>query len=92
MSLPASVHERRTVELSGGPITVHGLTMAQSRACRDTGDEAEADALAIGWGADVTVEDARAWCKEASSADVRLVLDAILELSGLRTGAKFPPG
>lgn len=89
MSLPASRGETRTVELSGGDVVVHGLTMAQARACRDQKDENEADALCIAWGADMTVDDVREWLKTAGAADAKMLLDAIMELSGYGKVARF---
>jgi hypothetical protein len=91
VSLPASSAASRTetVELSGGPVTVHGLTLNQSRACRDA-TENEADALCISWGTDTPAQEVRDWLMVADPADAKKLLNAIMGLSGLTEAAKFP--
>ena len=91
MSLPASnVKARtRTVDLSGGAVEVHGLTLIQTRACRDANAD-EADVLCIAWGTDQPPAEVRAWLTEADPEDARKLLAAVMELSGLIEGAQFP--
>lgn len=92
MSLPASSATTRTVtvELSGGTVVVHPLTITQTRACRDASDENEADALCIAWSTDTDVAEAREWVRTADPADFRLLIDAIGEVSKLGKDAQFP--
>lgn len=90
MTLPISTVTTEMVELSGGDVPVHGLTLKQGRACRDTADEWHADALCIAWGTDTDVEETKAWLETASATDVRALLDTIMRLSGMGKAAQFP--
>lgn len=76
----------RTVTLSGGDVEVHGLTMAQ--VYKATGKSWSAQAIAHA--CDVTVDEANEWIESTPAGDVKLILEAITELSGLDEGAQFP--
>lgn len=91
MTLPASSVRSRTetVDLPGGSVTVHGLTLIQTRACRDATPD-EADVLCVAWGADITPAEAREWLVEADPEDARAVIGAVMRLSGLLADAQFP--
>lgn len=89
MSLPKGRIDKVTVELSGGPQEVHGLTIGQSRiAGKLDGEESIAAAISFATGTDKP--DVLAWLAEAPAGDVTKLLSAITDVSGLSQGAQFP--
>lgn len=91
MSLPASNHggASSTVHLSGGPVTVRGLTIGEVRACKKL-DPDPADHLAIMFATGVTLEEAKAWWDQALAGDLALLITEIFRVSGMDDGATFP--
>lgn len=86
--LPKGKLGRATVELSGGPVEVHSLTLAQSRiAGQLEGDARIVAAIAFGTGNDKV--DVEAWLAEVPAGDVTKLLNAITDVSGLSAGAQF---
>lgn len=89
MSLPKGKISTRTVELSGGSVEIHGLTIGQSRIAGNmSGDDSIAAAVSFATGTpkDETLE----WLAEAPAGDVKRLLDAIADVSGLTGAASFP--
>jgi hypothetical protein len=88
MSLPKGKISTRTVELSGGTVEIHSLTIAQSRiAGKLDGNESIAAAISFATGTDKS--DVMAWLDEAPAGDVKTLLDAITDVSGLSGAAQF---
>ena len=86
--LPKGKHGSRTVELSGGPVEVHSLTVTQSHIAARLQDEERAVA-SISFACRVDKEAARSWLAEAPAGDGVKLLNAIAEVSGLVEGASF---
>lgn len=79
----------RTVELSGGPVEVRALTIGQSRiAGKLEGEESIVAAVAFATGSDKA--DVATWLEEVPAGDVKAILDAIADVSGLTGAASFP--
>lgn len=88
--LPKGKSSKRTVELSGGPVEIHSLTLAQSRICgKLEGDERVIAAIAFGTG--TPKEDVATWLAEDTTpaGDAVLLLNAITDVSGLSAEAQF---
>lgn len=87
--LPAGRISTATVELSGGPAEIHGLTLAQSRIAGDLdGVDRIVCAIVFATGADKPqVEE---WLETAPAGDATKLLNAIMDVSGLSEGAQFP--
>lgn len=86
--LPKGKLGTATVELSGGPVEVHSLTMAQSRICAGLKDD-ERVIAAIAFGTRNDKADVAAWLEESPAGDVTKLLNAITDVSGLSEGAQF---
>jgi uncharacterized radical SAM superfamily protein len=89
MNLPKGKLTTRTVELSGGSVEVHSMTIAQSRIVAKLKDE-EMIAAAINFATGVSKEDALEWLESAPAGDAKKILDAISDVSGLSGAAQFP--
>lgn len=89
MALPKCAIPTCTVELSGGPVEVSGLTMGQARLMGGMKSET-ANVAAISWATNTDKADVEAWLEDTPAGDVRLLLAAITEASGLSEGARFP--
>lgn len=86
--LPKGKMSTRTVELSGGPVEVRSLTIAQSRiAGKLDGEDSIAAAISFATGTDKS--DVLAWLAEAPAGDAKKLLDAITDVSGLSGAAQF---
>lgn len=82
MTLPAVDLPRETVTLSGGQtVEVRGLTRGEVMRMQGLGDETEIHVLALG--TDTDLDEARAWHKQAPSATVEAIANAVMRLSGL---------
>ena len=89
MSLPKGKINTATVELSGGPVEVRGLTLNQSRICGDLeGMERVVAAIVFATGTDKP--EVESWLEDAPAGDPNKLLDAIRVASGLDEGAQFP--
>lgn len=89
MSLPKGRINTAKVDLSGGEVEVHGLTLAQSRISGDLeGEERIVSAIVFATGTDKP--EVIEWLKDAPVGDVNKLLDAIRIVSGLEQGAQFP--
>ena len=86
--LPKGKHGSRKIELSGGPVEVHSLTVAQSHIAARLNDEERAVA-SISFACRVSKEDAKEWLADAPAGDGIKLLNAIAEVSGLVEGAQF---
>lgn len=88
--LPKGKASTRTVELSGGPVEVHSLTLSQSRICASL-DGDERVVAAISFGTRAPKEDVVAWLDDESTpaGDAVALLNAITDASGLSEGAQF---
>lgn len=77
------------VKLDIGTIRVRGLSRAEALALKGMEpEEIEVRALAMGMmDPELTVDDVRVWQSVALADEVKAVLDAIYELSGLREGS-----
>ncbi len=80
--LPKSNVPTRTVTLSGGDVTVKGLTMAQVQASKGRND------MAVAFACGVDPTEAKVWLEETVAGDVTVLLEAIMALSGLGEGAQ----
>lgn len=88
--LPKGKPARTTVELSGGPIEIHSLTMAQSRICAKLSDD-ERPVAAISFGTGIPKDDVAAWLadEDTPAGDAVKLLNAITAASGLSAEAQF---
>lgn len=86
--LPKGKLSHATVELSGGPVEVHSLTIAQSRIGAKLEGEERIVAV-ISFGTSNEKADVAEWLADAPAGDVTKLLDAIMDVSGLSVGAQF---
>lgn len=86
--LPFSPPGTRTVKLSGGEVTVRGLTVGQVRTCRKLQGDAS-DHLAITMATGTPREEVAAWFDQAPAGDFARLIEAIWDASGLGEGAQF---
>lgn len=87
MALPKFDIPRASVDVAGVAIEVRGLSRKEMHSLRDADDDlALAEATALACGADIPVEEAVEWLANTPSDLASLVLDKILELSGLNAG------
>lgn len=90
MSLPQGKIGRATVELSGGTVEVHSLTLAQSRIVGNlAGDERMVAAIAFG--TSTPKDEVEAWVESDNTPaeDAMKLLNAIADASGLSVDAQF---
>ena len=89
MALPKGRIDKVTVELSGGSVEIHGLTISQSRiAGKLDGEESIAAAISFATGTDKP--EVIEWLESAPAGDVTTLLNAISDVSGLSRDAQFP--
>ena len=83
-TLPIPLLPAGTIDLAGSSVDYHSLSRAQALALNDyEGHEADAEDWILACGLDISVEDARAW-REAVTLEIGGVLvDAIVDISGL---------
>lgn len=86
--LPKGKLSRVTVELSGGPVEVHSLTLAQSRIAGNLEGEARIVA-AIVFATGFEKPDVEAWLEDAPAGDATKLINAIMDASGLTGAAQF---
>lgn len=88
--LPASDLGREDVALSGGTISVRGLTAAEMTAVgKLTGGDQNVLSIAYATGEDHAGVKAWYYSESTSAADVMLLTDVIARLSGMTGGARF---
>lgn len=93
MSLPKSAAVTGKVELSGGWVEVRGLSIAEVRRLYALeGGPQETDPEWIAAATGNTVEEAREWISGALAGDVKRLLGAIWDCSGLGDEARFQGG
>lgn len=93
MSLPASAQITGKVELSGGWVEIRGLSIAEVRrlsAMEGTADETDPHWIAAATG--TPLAEVQEWFPTALAGDVKRLLGAIWNCSGLDDGARFPGG
>ena len=90
MSLPKGRISTRKVELSGGEVEIHGLTLAQSRIVGSLDDDVERIVAAVSFATGTDKEEVREWLQTAPAGDATTLLNAITDVSGLSQGAQFP--
>lgn len=102
--LPTSKPSTTTVHLTGGPVQVRGLTIAEIRECRQHGTTMEADAAWIHYATGDDPAHILLWIKggthpetgetvvPALGGDVTRLLYAIWEASGMTEDARFQGG
>ena len=90
MSLPKGRISTRKVELSGGEVEIHGLTLAQSRIVGNLEDGVERVVAAISFATGTDKREVEEWIETAPAGDATALLNAITEVSGLSQGAQFP--
>lgn len=89
--IPASVARTQRVDLSGGYVEVRGLSIAEHEHLQALkGGKQNIQAIAYATGE--AYADIESWYDTATAEDVKLITDAIGELSGLDSGARFPRG
>jgi hypothetical protein len=77
------------VELSGGAVEIHALTLGQSRIAADLeGMERVVAAIAFSTGTDKP--DVEEWLDSAPAGDATKLIEAIMKVSDLDEGAQFP--
>ena len=87
MGLPVVALPHATVEVGGQEVKVRGLARAEAmQLARYQGDPDAAEDYVLSCGVDVPVEEVHAWRLSTPSDVVDVLLDTVLELSGL-TGA-----
>lgn len=86
--LPKGKIGRATVELSGGSVEVHSLTLGQSRIAGALDGE-ERIVAAISFACALGKPDVEEWLETAPAGDVTKLLNAITAVSGLSEEAGF---
>jgi hypothetical protein len=87
--LPKGKLSTRKVELSGGTVEVHSLTLSQSRIAGNLEGEARIVA-AISFATGLDKADVQEWLEDAPAGDATKLLNAITDVSGLSAEAQFP--
>ena len=89
MALPKVSLPTDTVYVDGNKVEVRGLSRAEAMKLPTfAGDMDEAEAYILSVGAGVSIEDAKAWREDSPADAVGIVVDRIVELSGLDEGAQ----
>lgn len=89
MSLPvAGAFPARTIRLSGGDVKVRGLSFQETVDC----DEGDFTVLSIAAATDTPHAEVKGWLGLVPAGDVKVLMDTIVDLSGLGEGAVFPGG
>lgn len=91
--LPIKPLPRASVEIEGQPVEVRGLSRSEAlhlstRFTQDTADEAEVYILTCGTG--VSADEARAFLSQTDATTAGLLIDKIIELSGITAGDADP--
>lgn len=90
MSLPKGVMTSRKIELSGGEVEIHALTLEQSRIAGHL-EGTERVVAAIAFATRTDPPDVEEWLETAPAGDGTKLLNAITEVSGLaQAEAQFP--
>lgn len=92
MALPKAKLPRRELEFDGEKTVVRGLTRGEgAKVAKASNEDPEGtDALVVSYGCDVSRAEANEWLEAAPLSAAILVIETILELSGL--GEKAPKG
>lgn len=82
--LPVSPLATGSVEVAGQPVAIRSLSRAETLTLRAfDGHTGEAEAYVVSCGTGEALDDARAWLDQVDSATAALVVEAVLDLSGL---------
>lgn len=85
-NLPAPVLPSEEVEVGGVRVKIRSLTRAEAYQLTSwAGDEDRQESNVIAWGTDSSLAEAEAWRKASGFGTVTPLVDAILELSGLKS-------
>lgn len=87
-ALPLGKLSTRKVELSGGTVEVHSLTLAQSRIAGQLDGEARIVA-AVSFATGIDKADVEVWLETCPAGDATKLLNAITDVSGLSEAAQF---
>jgi hypothetical protein len=91
VSLPQSASVAGKVELSGGWVEIRGLSITEVRTLSAMeGDASQTDPHWIAAATGTPLAEVQEWWKTALAGDVKRLLGAIWETSGLGEGARFP--
>lgn len=84
MSLPKVELPTGEVDIQGTKVPVRGLSRVEVLEMGQHEDDiGKAEAIALMYGAGVTLEEAQSWRENTPADQVGIVLDKIVELSGL---------
>lgn len=86
--LPVGGFKTREVKLSGGPVTVRGLSFVEAQSVRG----ADASLIMIAAATGESLADVKSWAAQVPAGDVTKLIEAIDELSGLSEDAQFQGG
>lgn len=86
--LPKGKIGTRTVELSGGSVEVHSLTLSQSRIAGNLEGE-DRIVAAISFATGIDKRDVEEWLESAPAGDATKLLNEITDVSGLSGAAQF---
>ena len=89
MTLPKGRINTTKVELSGGEVEIHGLTLSQSRIAADL-DGMDRVVAAIAFSTGTDKPDVEEWLETVPASDATKLINAIMDVSGLSEGAQFP--
>lgn len=87
--LPKGRINTAKVELSGGEVEIHGLTLSQSRIAGEL-EGVDRVIAAISFATREDKRDVEEWLETAPAGDATKLLNAITDVSGLSEGAQFP--
>lgn len=87
--LPAGRIATAKVQLSGGEVEIHGLTLAQSRIAGKL-EDVERIVCAVHFATSTPKTEVEAWLDACPAGDATKLLNAIMDVSGLSEGAQFP--
>lgn len=89
MGLPKIALPKDEVDLDGTKVPVRGLSRAEVLEMGTYGEDiSKAETIALMYGCGVTEEEAQQWREDTPADAVGLVLDRIVELSGLAPKAE----
>lgn len=83
MGLPSIPLSRDVVRVGGEDLPIRSLSRDEAVRVVNFDDAATAEVFVIACGTDTSEDEAGAWRKVTSSPNVNLLLDAVMELSGL---------
>lgn len=91
MGLPTFAMPTATLDVDGQTVSLRGLTRGEALTIADLGHDAkELETALLSYGADMEREAARLWHASAPAGVVHLIVQKIMELSGLGENASHP--